>query len=406
MKSQRLFFAAAIFAGGIILCAQTASVAELKKAVVEIGRLDFKQDIPVRYLDRPQLTKYIEQLFEKDYPEELANRESDFLFLMGFTAEPVALKPLRRKILLENVGGMYNEKTKELLAVEEYREMDMLHAPALVHELRHAIQDQHFHLAGVLGDRSDFDDRRLAALAAIEGDATLVMIRQLGFDPDLVGEAFSAENVLAFSAVSGASTLTAAPAVVKYQLLMPYLEGLRFSRAVLKKKNWHGLNQVLQRPPLSSEQILHPEKYFAMEKPMAVHIAYRPAAGQLDHSGVVGEYFLNVLLADGAEAGAAALGWGGDYFALYRDGAAVMLLWEAHWDTPADGARFVAAFRAFLEKKFKFSFREGREHGQGFLAGNSAAGYFFLYPGPGRLFYARSNERGPINELISGGNYD
>ena len=391
---------------GLLLCAQSASVEDLKKMVVEIGQLSFKQDVPVRYLDRPQLKKYIEQLFESDYPDELAKKESEFIYLMGFSAEKISLKSLRRTIILENIGGMYNEKTKELLAVEEFRSLDMINAPAVVHELRHAIQDQHFRLAGILGDYSDYDDRKLAALAAIEGDATLVMIRQLGFDPDMIGEAFSADSVLAFSALTGASSLVAAPAIVKYQLLMPYLEGMKFSRDILNKKKWRGLNLVLNQPPLSSEQILHPEKYLSREMPMPVRIGYRPLPGQLVHSGVIGEYFLNVLLANGAEITDAASGWGGDAYAIYRNADFTILLWEAQWDTPGDCSRFLTAFRSFLEKKFTLSFRAGQNKGQLFMAGNSQAGYFFLHQKNARLFYARSNDRGQINELISGGSYD
>jgi hypothetical protein len=406
MKNQRFLFITIIFLCGLFLCGQIASIDELKKTVVEIGQLNFTKDVPVRYLDRPQMKKYIEQLFDSDYPDELAEKEAEFIYLMGFTDQKIALKPIRKKIILENVGGMYNEKTKELLAVEEFRTLDMLNAPALVHELRHAIQDQHFHLAGLLGDYSDYDDRKLAALAAIEGDATFVMIRQLGFDPDLIGEAFSADNVLAFSALAGASSLAAAPAIIKYQLLMPYLEGLKFSRGIFKKKKWRGLNQVLKQPPQSSEQILHPEKYFNREKPVPVSIGYRPAAGQLVHSGVIGEYFLNVLLANGAEIGDMAAGWGGDFYAIYRNGNSTMLLWEAQWDTPGNCSRFLAAFRNFLEKNFKLSFRDGQNQGRSFMAGNSATGYFFLYQYNARLFYARTNDRAQINEFIGGGNYD
>jgi len=406
MKSQLFLLGAIVFLCSLFLCGQTSSIDELKKTVVEIGQLDFTQDIPVHYLDRPQMKKYIEQLFESDYSEELAGKEAEFIYLMGFSADRIVLKPLRKKIILENVGGMYNEKTKELLAVEEFRTLDMLNAPALAHELRHAIQDQHFHLAGLLGAHSDYDDRKLAALAAIEGDATLLMIRQLGVDPELLGEAFSAENVLAFSALSGASALADAPAIVKYQLLMPYLDGLKFSREILKKKKWKGLNQVLRQPPQSSEQILHPEKYLELEKPVAVHINYHPTPGQLVHSGVIGEYFLNVLLASNAEIGDTASGWGGDFYAIYRNGASTMLLWEAQWDTPGDCSRFSAAFRSFLEKNFKLTFRAGKNQGRPFLAGNSPAGYFFLYSSQSKLFYARANDRGQINEFISGGNYD
>ena len=406
MKSQFILLLAVIFLCDLFLCGQTASVDELKKTVVEIGQLNFTREVPVRYLDRSQMKKYIERLFDNDYPDELAGKETEFIYLMGFTDKKIALKPLRKKILLENVGGMYNEKTKELLAVEEFRTLNMVNAPALVHELRHAIQDQHFHLAGLLGEFSDYDDRKLAALAAIEGDATLVMISQLGFDPDLIAEAFSADNVLTLSALAGASSLVDAPAIVKYQLLMPYLEGLKFSREILKKKKWKGLNQVLKQPPQSSEQILHPGKYLALEKPVAVLIGYCPKSWQLIHSGVVGEYFLNVLLAKDAEIGDAASGWGGDFYAIYRNTNSTMLLWEAQWDTSGECSRFLAAFRNFLEKKFKLSFRDGQNNGRPFLAGNSADGYFFLYQYNARLFYARTNDRGQINEFISGGNYD
>jgi len=406
MKIRFFLLAAVFFSSGLFLCGQASSVAELKKSVVEIGRLDFTLDIPVRYLDRAQMKNYIERLFDSDYPEELARKESEFFYLMGFTAEKITLKPMRKKIILENVGGMYNEKTKELLAVEEFRNLDMLNTPALAHELRHAIQDQHFHLARLLGDYSDYDDRKLAVLAAIEGDATWVMIRQLGFDPDLIGEAFSPDNVLAFSALAGASSLGDAPAIVKFQLLMPYLDGLKFSRDVFNKRKWKGLNQVLNQPPQSSEQILHPEKYFSQEKPLAVRIDYRPTSWQEIHAGVIGEYFLNVLLAEGTEIGDAAAGWNGDAYVIYRSNGSALLLWEAHWDTAQDCARFTAAFRSFLEKKFKPAFRAGRNNGQAFLAGNSPGGYFFLHESNATLFYARSNDRGQINAFINGGNYD
>ncbi len=384
----------------------SADIEELKRSVVEIGRLEFRKDVPVRYLDRAQMKRYIERLFEEDYPGELAGKEEEFLYWMGFTRDKIALKPLRKKIILENVGGMYNEKTDELLAVEEFRRVDMLNAPALAHELRHALQDQHFDLDTLLGDLSDFDDRKLAALAAVEGDATLVMVLQMGMDPDLVGGAFSPENLISFSAMAGATTLAAAPEIVKYQLLMPYLEGMKFSRAVVKKKKWSGLNRVLDHTPLSSEQVLHPEKYLAAEKPQAVSTRFRPVRGEKFHSGVIGEYYLNVLLKDGLAPDDPASGWGGDLFSLYRDGDSRLLLWESVWDTPGDCSRFQADFRRFLERTFHVNFREASEQGRAFLAGSSGSGYFFLRRDNARLFYARSNDRDRINELISGGLYD
>lgn len=406
MRIRYILWALVVFFCLAVWAETSAELESLKKTVAEIGHLDFTRDVPVKYLDRTQLKNYIERLFENDYPDELAAKEEEVIYWMGFTPEKIALKPLRKKIILENVGGMYNEKTKELLAVEEFRRIDMLNAPALAHELRHAIQDQHFHLAALLGDLSDFDDRKLAALAAVEGDATLVMIRQLGFDPELIGEAFSPENVLSFSAMAGATTLASAPDIVKYQLLMPYLEGLRFSQAIFKDGKWRGLNQVLNRKPLSSEQILHPQKYLSGEKPRVVLTGFRPRRGELVYSGVIGEYYLNVLLKSGPEMTDAAAGWGGDLFSLYRLGDSRLLLWESQWDTDADCSRFHADFQKFLEKKFHVVFQNDQTNGRPFSAGNSSGGYFFLHQDNARLFYARSNDRTLINELISGGIYD
>jgi hypothetical protein len=406
MKIRNLLTIALVFSCLAVLAEVSGELESLKKSIVEVGRLEFKRDVPVRYLDRAQMKKYIDGLFESDYPDELAGKEQEVIYLMGFTDKKIDLKPLRKKIILENVGGMYNEKTKELLAVEEFRELGMINASALAHELRHAIQDQHFQLATVLGDLSDFDDRKLAALAAVEGDATLVMIRQLGFDPELIGAAFNPENVLSFSAMAGASLLTAAPDIVKYQLLMPYLDGMKFSQAVFKAGKWKGLNRVLNHKPLSSEQILHPQKYLAGEKPQAVFTGFRPSRGELAHSGVIGEYYLNVLLKNGPEFTDAAAGWGGDLFSLYRHGDSRLLLWESHWDANSDCARFYADFQKFLENKFHFVFQDGQSRGRSFRAGNSAAGYFFLHRDNARLFFARSDDRRQINELISGGNYD
>lgn len=406
MKIRYFLIILVVFFCLAVLAAAPSELENLKKSVVEIGRLEFKRDVPVKYLNRAQIKNYIERLFESDYPDEMAGKEEEVIWLMGFTSEKIALKSLRKTIILENIGGMYNEKTKELLAVEEFRDVGMLNASALVHELRHAIQDQHFQLAALLGDLSDFDDRKLAVLAAVEGDATLLMIRQLGFDPELIGAAFSPENVLSFSALAGASSLMSAPDIIKYQLLMPYLEGMKFSRAIFKEKKWKGLNQVLKRKPLSSEQILHPQKYLAGENPQTVFTGFRPSRGELVHSGVIGEYFLNVLLKNGPEIADAAAGWGGDLFSLYRQGDSRLLLWEAHWDTGADCSRFYADFQKFLEKKFHFVFQNGQSHGRKFSAGNSVAGYFFLHQDNARLFYARSNDRTQINELISGGLYD
>jgi len=390
------------------LIARGQSAEQLKKAVVETGHLEFTRDVPIRYLTRNALNTYLRDIFERDYPRELSHKEAEFLTLMGYTRAPIMLRELRRQIILENAGGLYNEKTKELVALEEYRQIDMVNAMALVHELRHAIQDQRFNLAAILGDYSDFDDRRLAALAAIEGDATLVMIKQLGFDPDFFLRSFNMDSLLSLAPVLGQSSLTHAPAIIKSQLLMPYREGLAFSNSIFKQKSWPGVNRVLAAPPQSTAQILHPEKYFSGEAPRIVAMRMTPKGYTAYHSGVIGEYYLNALLQERAEDGGwadVASGWRGDCFTIFKQAErnGTLLAWKSLWSTEADAARFAAAFQHFLEKNFSVTLIVAQPDAGPILAGESAAGTFLLRQTGTSLFYARSADRQTAHALLSTG---
>jgi hypothetical protein len=391
--------------------AQQVTLDQLKKQVAFIGKLDFKEEVPVQYLNRQQLKEYIEGVVEREYPKEMAEREALFIRLMGFVTRPIDLKAARQKIMVDNAGGLYNEKSNELLVLEEYRELNMIHALIIAHELRHAIQDQHVDLSRFLGASPDFDDRKLARLAALEGDATLVMAQfsrkfsAIPLRPELLSS-YNSDTLLSYSPLANTAQLHRSPAIVKYQLMMPYIEGLKFMNFIFKKRKWSGVNGVLSRPPTSSEQILHPGKYLKNEQPVEVVIHHKPAGYRLYHSGVVGEYLLNILLLQEGQYVDHAAGWGGDSFALYREGERYFLLWESVWDKERYLGHFFFAFKAFLERTFKVNFRRGRRGDWEFLAGQSDFGYFFLQRHGSDIFFVRTNDRKGINEFISGGLYD
>ena len=180
---------------------------------------------------------------------------------------------------------------------------------------------------------------------------------------------------------------------------------------ILKKKRWKGVNKILISPPVSSEQVLHPEKYLKKEMPVRVDIRFKPEGYTLCHSGVIGEYYLNILVLTRNTYKDFAAGWGGDRFEIYRDesGSSHFFIWESSWDSQEACANFYHVFKQFLERTYKINFREGKTKGYSFLAGKSAAagsGYFFIYKQNNRMFYVRSNDRKQINTFIDGGNYD
>ncbi len=392
-----------------VLISNQQSIEGLKKEVVEIGRLKFKSDIQVKYFDKKELKNYIEQLFAREYPPGLMDKEALFIRLMGFgDGKKIDLREARRKILLENVGGLYNEKTGELYALDEYRNVDFMNSLILVHELRHGIVDHHFKLSDLLAERppSDFDDRKLALLAAIEGDATFVMVKFSDFDAGLLTSGFNSDTLLSFLPSGNNARLSDAADILKHQFIMPYLEGLKFVDYIFSKKKWTGVNRILLAPPLSSEQILHPGKYLKKEPPVQVVIDYRPGGYTLYHAGVIGEYYLNILMKPKDKYIDYARGWGGDKFEIYKNDSFYCLLWESAWDKPEYCSNFYHDFKRFIEKKFEINFRKGSKPGRDFAAGSSADGYFFISQLKNKLFYVRTDDRKQINNFISGGHYD
>ncbi len=226
----------------------------------------------------------------------------------------------------------------------------------LAHELTHALEDQRFGLRDVSGGS---DDGLLARLALTEGTATAVMTEYARryLDP----------LALAGSALGLDTGTHGVPRFIVQQLNFAYLRGAAFVDALYRRAgDWNVVNiAIRQRPPASTEQVMHPAKYLLGERPLPVALDAAPGPGwrALD-SGSVGEFPTFQLLALGnpeATARAAAAGWGGDRYRLWgRAGAPVRcesgrscrrryaLLAAWRWDTAADRAQFARALRRYL----------------------------------------------------------
>jgi hypothetical protein len=197
----------------------------------------------------------------------------------------------------------------------------------------------------------DYDDRRLAYLSVLEGDATLVMERFLAnrLRGTGIGETLG-DMAWPTPPVPGV------PAVVRDQLVLPYVAGREFARAVLDRGGWEALRQAWGTPPQSTEQILHPEKFFAGEAPRRVALPYAPPGGRLLTEGVMGEMLARTLLGSPDESPApgwtgpgstevetAAAGWAGDAFRAWDLGGRTLLVWRSEWDRPQDAREFEQA---------------------------------------------------------------
>ena len=252
------------------------------------------------------------------------------------------------KLLTEQVAGYYDPKAQQFY-LADWIELEG-QKPVMAHELTHALQDQHFNLRRFEKWPKGDSDAELAAHALIEGDATLAMTLYMAKNP-LVA--------LAFIRSLGGGNMASdqfkqAPRAIRESLVFPYEQGSEWATRVYKQGGWGSVSRAYAKPPLSSEQILHPEKYFEYETPVKVPLPdVRDLLGagwkRIDHD-VNGEWSLYLILDQflnaPAESRRAAAGWAGDRYALYEGSkpGAVFIVQLTAWDTETDAREFFDAY--------------------------------------------------------------
>lgn len=360
---------------------------QLQREVAEAGGLPFREDVPVAFLGRDALATYLREVFDAEYSPEQARADERLLRSFDLLPPGTDLRSLRARVLEDNVAGFYDERPgkRRLYAVSEDRAFTPMNQVILAHELRHALQDQYESLDSFLdASVSDFDDRRLAWMSLLEGDATLVMERFVTLRLGALGTSLGgADPGAAALGAPGLLDVPGAPPVVRDQLVQPYVAGLAFARAVWARGGPGALREAWGRPPESTEQVLHPAKFFERERPRAVtpHVP-APAGARLVSSGVLGELLLRTLVE--GEGGPATEGWGGDGWQLWDVGGRTALAWRSEWDRPEDASEFHAALRARFARRGAASFR----------------GEFEVFPGEGGQLFAMRRAASAV-ELVS-----
>lgn len=212
-----------------------------------------------------------------------------------------------------DVAGAYDPRGKELYVIEDaIPDEEAVVEVTIAHELTHALEDQVF---GLRDSDALSDDRTLAYDALTEGSATAVMI-QFAAERNLLGDLLLSD--------AGGSDIGEVPGPLQAQLVFPYLGGQEFIQELRRAGGDWDLVDVADRedPPVSSAQILHPEKYLAGDLPQRVHIQPLPDdRWRRVDSGDVGEFDVRQLTlvgADDAAAARAGAGWAGGRFAIWR----------------------------------------------------------------------------------------
>jgi hypothetical protein len=229
----------------------------------------------------------------------------------------------------------------------------------MAHELTHALQDQHFNLRRFEEWPKGDADAELAAHALIEGDATLAMTLYMAKNP-LVALAFMRSLG---STNQSSEQFKQAPRALRDSLVFPYQEGAEWATQVYKRGGWPMVSEAFTKLPQSTEQILHPDKYFAYEAPLKMTLPdVRSLLGanwkRVDYD-VNGEWSYYLILDEylnaSAESRRAAAGWAGDRYEIYEGSKAgdIFLAQISAWDTENDAREFFDAYAKRTWRRYK-----------------------------------------------------
>jgi hypothetical protein len=330
--------------------------AQIEAQVQQLRQLQAKQPVTPKLLDDATLKANVAASFEKDNPPKVIAANQRIYELLGLIPEGTSLKDLYLKLLGSQVAGYYDSDTKELYVVSRSGGLGPTERITFAHEFDHALQDQNFGLGNLQLDAIGESDRGLARLSVPEGDATLLMsvwAAQYLTPAELV------QMVQEASDPEQAAILAAMPAILKDSLLFPYTTGQALVQSIQAAGGWAAIDKLYADPPLSTEQVIHPEKYAAHEAPVVVSFPKDLAKGlgtgwSVDFQDTLGEFELVEWLESAgkipqATAGPAAAGWGGDRIALVSNGDRSGIVVDTRWDSPADAAEFATAAQTTLD---------------------------------------------------------
>jgi hypothetical protein len=354
--------------------AELEAVTSVIQVEVEgIRNHDFKHAVVVKLIDGPGFIAYAQKrMDEMTTPEQVSAEENIMKMLALFPADQ-DLMEVTLALLEGQVGGFYDPVSNAFYLMEAFT--GDIAKIILSHELTHALDDQLYDLDGGFAARMANRDALSAYQAVVEGSGTAAMtswtLQNAGnLDMEALMQAGS----------MGTESLGEAPEALWKPLLASYTTGQSFlnrgyqimrkaQRADDKKSGVktekvtvsHATDLAFANPPLSTEQILHPEKYWDQEQrddPREVADLITPSSDwkELDRS-VSGELQLALLTGEPVEidftdqmelmkieyTNEAAEGWGGDATVLYGKGDARQLVISTVWDTPEDATEFLIA---------------------------------------------------------------
>ncbi|HXW55472.1 MAG TPA: hypothetical protein VEJ67_06980 [Candidatus Cybelea sp.] len=342
-----------------------AAANEVLEQMSRILSLPIREPLKKSLRSKQEIRDYLIRQESEDKTDAERYADDKALEAFGLIPKGFPLDSFMLDVLTDQIAGLYDPKDKEFyiadwIGVDEQK-------PVMAHELTHALEDQSFNVDPWIKAARPNDDAELARDSVSEGSAMAAMV-----DYTLRDEKMSVRDLPDVTSLirSGAVAemdkdpkLSKAPIFIRDELLFPYLAGTSFTQQFLKAHSgWSDLKVVFQNPPLSTQQIMHPNLYLTAVAPVAVSLpewkTVAPADWKLLEENVMGEFGLEEVLKqflgqDRADALSPA--WMGDRYAVFENPVTkqTSLVFRLVLDGPDAAARFCGQYSEALELKYK-----------------------------------------------------
>jgi AcrR family transcriptional regulator len=331
-------------------------VDSLRLPVERATGLTFKSSPRSAIRTRRQVRAYlISKLDEELPPPKLQGMEAAYR-LLGLLPDTLQLRSLLLDLYTEQVAGYYDPDSAMLFGVSGADPGQL--RLVLAHEMVHALQGQYLRLDSIMGEKSN-SDRLTAAQSILEGQATLASIEVLAPGQDVKGnpEFWDIYREQVRQQQSSMPVFAGAPLVVREALIFPYLAGAEFMHwwesSPLRDTVPYG-----PRMPVSTEQILFPDRYARGDAPM--NLAFPPDSAVL-YEDVLGESEIRVLIArlrgNREVRSSGPLGWAGDRYRVYPSPEGPALVWYVVWDDTRSAERFTWGYGGKLRATSRPGYR-------------------------------------------------
>ncbi|HKD05018.1 MAG TPA: hypothetical protein VKB79_03855 [Bryobacteraceae bacterium] len=321
-----------------------------------------RRQLRFEMVTREQVNHFLnDQIRRSVKPEELRAEETT-LKKFGFVPPDFDLKKTTIDLLTEQAAAFYDFHRKKLF-ISDWATRNM-RDEALVHELGHALADQNFPIEKFLGKNSSDAEESLARESVVEGQAEWLTIeyalRRMGktlADPANAREYLKPEED-SDTADKQYPVFSNSPLYIRSTMMFPYEDGQRFQESVFLKDGRRAFSEVFTKPPTTTAQVMHPDRYFHSVAPTSPELPKPLRRAHPFVGGTVGELDERVLLRQyvdtaTAEALAPKLTGGAYRIDETKPKGSTMLVYASEWQDEDAAREYFAAYRKILQGKWK-----------------------------------------------------